>query len=558
MKRLHLLIILLFYPIFIFAHQGEVVTAQHLATQVGVDVLQKGGNAVDAAVAVGYALVVVNPCCGNVGGGGFMLIRFADGRDVFVNFREKAPLAAHPQLFLNAQGDPDENKLAYGYLAVGVPGTVLGLNTALKKYGTFSLKKVLQPAIRLAKQGFELAAGDIEILNQGNEKFKEQSNVAKIFLNNGKPYQVGDRLVQTDLSRTLTLLASCGENIFYRGKIAAEIVAASKANHGILTQQDFANYTIKEQRPITCNYRGYTVITSPPPASGVTVCEMLNIAENYPLNHYGFHTPLSTHFMLEAMRYAYADRNRYLGDPERVKIPVCRLIAKQHAKQISHKILMDKAGNSQQISMLTQSHEGHNTTSYVIVDKAGNAVSVTYTLNSYFGAKVIADETGFFLNNELDDFTIVPTKPNSFGLIQGVVNLIAPGKRPLSAMSPTILLKNNKLFLVLGTPGGSTIPTQLVQTIQNIVDFKMSVQDAVNMPRFHFQWLPDVVYVEPGALPPDTQMKLQNMGYKITEGSPWGAKQWGAVTAILKDPKTGLLMGAMDGRKSAGKALGTK
>lgn len=546
------------------AKEGMVVSAQHYATKAGIEVLKNGGNAIDAAVAVGYALAVVHPCCGNIGGGGFMMIHLADGKNVAVNFREKAPLDIKASFFLDKSGNVIPGTLSgghisgtikNGYLAAAIPGTVLGLNTALEKYGTLSLREVMQPAIKLAKKGYVLEPGDIELLNYGIESFKTQPNVAAIFLKHGSPYQAGDRLIQKDLAQTLETIAQQGNSAFYEGSIADKIITASQQHGGVFTKQDFKDYNVVETPPISCNYRGYHILTSPPPASGATICETLKISEGYPLQHYGFHSTMSIHYVAEAMRHAYADRSNYLGDPTFVDVPVKKLTSTQYAAQIRTKIFKNKAGSSDTTNP-NKNHEKDQTTSYVVVDCYGNAVSVTYTINGYFGAKVIPDNTGFFLNNELDDFTIKTDTPNAFGLIQGKANLIEPGKRPLSSISPTIILKDNQLFMVIGTPGGPTIPTQIVETIQNVIDYNMNIQQAADASRFHMQGLPDYLYIEPKALPQTTIEALQNMGYTIKIGSPFSSGRWGAVTAILKDHSTGMLEGAMDARRPIGSAMG--
>ena len=419
-------------------NQGAVVTSQHLASEVGLNILQQGGNAIDAAVAVGYALAVTEPCCGNLGGGGFMLIHLATGEDIFINFREKAPLAATANLYLDEGGNVVKGLSRNGYLAVAVPGTVKGLNYALSKYGTMNLEQVIEPAINLAEKGFILQKGDVEILQAGESKFKDANVRASFLKDDTKTYQVGDLLVQKDLAKTLKTIAKSGGDEFYRGAIAEKIVAASQENGGILTRDDFANYTISEREPIKCNYRGYEVISSPPPGGGTTLCQMLNILSGYQLGELEFHSAESLHLMLSSMVLAYADRNTYLGDPDFVKIPLQKLLSKEYAAKLRSKI------NNQAIApqKLKQniSSEGTNTTHYSVVDRPGNAVAVTYTINSYFGAGVMAKDTGFFLNNEMDDFTAKPGVPNQFGLVQGNANKIEPGKRPLSSMSPTIVL----------------------------------------------------------------------------------------------------------------------
>jgi gamma-glutamyltranspeptidase/glutathione hydrolase len=544
-----------------------VVSAQHYATQVGYDILKKGGNAIDAAVAMGYALAVVHPCCGNIGGGGFMLIRFADGNITFVNFREKAPQAIHPELFLDNKGYVIPNSLSAGhlsgilcrpYLAVGIPGTVLGLNTALRKYGTLSLREVLQPAIRLAREGYRLLPGDVEVFKNGEKSFKVQPNIAAIFLKNGQLHRPGDVLIQKNLARTLEEIARHGSYAFYHGKIANTIVRASRDHGGVITKKDLQRYTIEELQPIVCRYRGYQIITAPPPSSGgITICETLNIIERFPLNRMGYRSALSSHYILEAMRYTFADRNSLLGDPNFVKNPTKKLISKQYAAYIRKQIQPCRATPSSRIGFTAKSQGGgSNTTSYVVVDCHGNAVSVTYTLNDYFGAKIIAGNSGFFLNNELADFSVKPGVANNYGLVQGDANKMAPSKRPLSSMAPTIILKNNQLFMAIGTPGGSTIPTQLINVIVNVIDYGMNIQQAENAPRYHMQWQPDKVFVEPFAFSQETQARLKKMGYKFQFGSPYGTTCWGGVAGILFDTRAHRIYGAIDGRRPAGAAMG--
>jgi gamma-glutamyltranspeptidase / glutathione hydrolase len=528
------------------AKNGMVVTSQHEASQAGVKILLAGGNAIDAAVAVGYALAVTDPCCGNLGGGGFMLIHLADGKEVFIDFREIAPLAANRNMYLDKNGNVIKGLSTKGYLAVGVPGTVKGFDFALANYGTLSRQQVINPAIALAEKGFILQEGDVKILQANRDKFQD-ANVAKIFLKDGKDsYEVGDRLIQKNLAQTLKLIATQGTDAFYKGAIAQKIVSASQENRGILSLKDFANYSVVTKEPIRCNYRGYEVISSPPPGGGTTVCQMLNILEGYNLKELGVHSVESLHLMFWAMRYAYRDRNSYLGDPAFVKIPLDKLLSKQYAEQIRSKINRDRNNIKQ-----NSSKEGTNTTHYSVVDKYGNAVSVTSTINSNFGAGVIASDTGFFLNNEMNDFTSKTGVANQFGLVQGEANIIEPGKRPLSSMSPTIVTKNEKVFLVTGSPGGSTIPTTVVQVITNIIDYGMTVERAVNTPRIHYQGSPNLVLSEPYALNSKTVQNLWEKGYKVTPFLTWGAAE--SIQVNLKDNS---FLGINDSRKSAGKAIG--
>lgn len=541
------------------AEHGMVVTAQHYASDIGVDILKRGGNAIDAAVAVAYALAVVHPCCGNLGGGGFATIHLANGKDTFIDFREKAPAAATEDMYLDAKGNVVPNLSLDGYKAVGVPGTVLGLETMLKRYGTMDRKTVMEPAIHLAEDGYVLTRGDVDILNQATDAFAGQKNVAAIFLDHGKPWQTGDRLVQHDLAKTLEAIEKDGPDAFYKGSIAEKVAAASKANGGILTAKDFADYTVEETAPVECGYRGYRILSSPPPSSGgTTICEILAVLEGYPMASYGFHSAKGVHLMVEAMRHAYVDRNFSLGDPAFVKNPVEKLISPEHAKAIRAEIKPDAATPSKDVQPGKPPHEGTQTTHFSIVDVKGNAVSLTYTINALFGAKVIAGDTGFFLNDEMDDFTSKPGAPNLFGLVQGKTNAIEPGKRPLSSMSPTIVTKDGKTFMVIGSPGGSRIITITLESILNVVDHGMDIQAAIDAPRVHHQWLPDHISVEPLALSPDTAAKLKAMGYTISDEPFWGAAE-GIEIGEEKGPDGAtrrVLHGANDDRRPAGAARG--
>lgn len=539
------------------------VSAQHYATEVGYRILASGGNAVDAAVAMGYALAVVHPCCGNIGGGGFMLIRFANSKSTFINFREKAPNKIKPSLFLTAGGAVKQTYLSSGhiggtlerpYLSVAIPGTVMGLNKALNRYGTLSLKTVITPAIKLAAEGYILAPGDVAIFEIGAAGFKKETNVGRIFLKNGRVYQAGDRLTQKNLADTLKEIAVKGNKGFYEGRIAGEIVKASRINGGVIEETDLKNYNINETRPLICKYHGYEVITAPPPGSGMTVCEALSILDRYPLSTLGFHAAIGSHYIIEAMRFAFFDRNRYLADPNFVKVPTNTILSPRNIENIRSKIKPNKA-TPNSIQFFTQG-EGSNTTSYVVLDKQGTAVAVTYTINDYFGARIIPGNTGFFLNNELADFTISPHAANQYGLKQGMANLIAPNKRPASSMAPTILVKDNKPFMIISSPGGSTIPTQLINAIINVIDYGMNIQEAIDAPRFHMQFLPNKVFIERFAFSKDTAAILQKMGYQFQLGSPYSTPLWGAITAILIDTKTGSIYGAFDSRRSNGSAMG--
>jgi gamma-glutamyltranspeptidase/glutathione hydrolase len=502
---------------------GMVSSIHYLATQIGNDVLRKGGNAVDAAVAVGYTLAVVHPQAGNIGGGGFMTIRFADGRTTFLDFREKAPLAATENMYLDAAGNVVPKASLRGYLAVGVPGTVAGLDMALTKYGTMKREAVMAPAIELAEKGFRLGDFDASLLNGAVEDFQKDGPSAAIFLKNGQSYRVGDVLVQKDLAASLRMISQMGPYAFYRGPIAEAIVKSSQAGGGILSKADFEQYSAREMKPIECHYKDYTLYSAPPPSSGgITLCELANIVEPYPLKEWGFNSARTVHVLVEAMRHAYVDRNTTLGDPDFVSMPIERLLDKKYAGAIRDKILPDKASDSKDVAPGVAPHEGTQTTHYSIVDKDGNAVAVTYTLNDFFGARVTAAGTGILLNDEMDDFTSKVGVANMFGLVQGKANAIAPGKRPLSSMSPTIVTKDGKVAMVLGSPGGARIITITFETFLNVVEFGMNIQEAVDAPRVHHQWQPDQVFVEPFALSADTKAILEGMGYKIVQQAPWG------------------------------------
>ena len=544
---------------------GMVVTSQHLASDIGAAVLRRGGNAVDAAVAVGYALAVTLPCCGNLGGGGFMLIHRADGENAFINFRERAPLAARADMYLDTHGDPIPRKSLDGWLAVGTPGTVLGLETARKAYGTQTRAALIAPAIRLADRGFVLEQGDLKVINDGALAAPAGSTVRAIFTNHGKPFVAGDRLVQKDLAASLRRVSVGGAESFYHGANASEVAAASAANGGLLTGADFAGYTVTREAPVTCSYRGYTVISAPPPSSGgVTLCEMLNILQGYPLSRYGWRSAAEVHVMAEAMRRAYFDRNRSLGDPAFVDNPVAKLTSPTYADALRATIDPAKATPSAALGDAVAPRENANTTHYSVVDRWGAAVSVTYTINDDFGAKVIAGRTGYLLNDEMDDFTAKPGSPNGFGLVQGKANAIAPGKRPLSSMVPTIVLKDGRPVLVVGSPGGARIITTVLEILVAVIDHQVPLQQAVDAPRYHQQWLPDTLQVEPRALSPDVFTALEAMGYKIVPMEVWGAGNAAAVIGIsphdragaaaLGFPHTDAFLGAADIRAPAGSA----
>jgi gamma-glutamyltranspeptidase/glutathione hydrolase len=539
---------------------GMVVTAQHLATHVGVDVLKSGGNAVDAAVAVGYALAVVYPAAGNLGGGGFMTVQLADGRKTFLDFREKAPLAATADMYLDKAGNVVPNLSSKGHLAVGVPGTVSGMELALSKYGTKKRAEVMAPAIRLAQDGFVLEQGDVDLLETATQEFKNDKDSGPIFLNNGEPMKVGDRLVQRDLARTLGEIAAKGSDGFYKGWVAKSIVDSSQAGKGIITQADLDKYKTRELAPIECDYRGYHVISAPPPSSGgVVICEIMNILEGYPMQELGYHSAQGMHYQIEAMRHAYVDRNSYLGDPDFVKNPLTHLLDPAYATKLRAAIEPQKAGVSRDIKPGVSPHEGNNTTHYSIVDQWGNAVSVTYTLNDWFGAGVMASNTGVMLNDEMDDFTSKIGVPNMYGLVQGEANAIAPYKTPLSSMSPTIVTKDGKTVMVVGTPGGSRIITATLLTMLNVIDYGMNIQEAVDAPRFHQQWLPEETNLEAFTTSPDTQKILESWGHKFAgpqDANHLAAILVGAPSLGGKPVGNNRFYGANDPRRNTGLSLG--
>ena len=507
------------------ARNGMAVSAHRLASEAGIVMLKLGGNAIDAAVAMGYVEAVVNPCCGNIGGGGFMTMQMADGRQRFINFREMAPAAATPGMYLDEKGALIPGASLHGYRAVAVPGTVMGLDAALTQYGTLTRAQVMAPAIWIARYGFKLTRADTDILDTSTELLRKDPEAARIFLRpDGSPLQPGHVLVQEDLARTLEAIARDGPEAFYKGRIPAAVEQASARAGGIITAADFANYRITESEPLRCSYRGYVFVSAPPPSSGgTTMCQILNVLEGYDLRAMGFGSAASVHVMAEAMRHAYMDRNTWLGDPAFVNNPLDLLLSKDYAARIRASIDPHRATPSAQVRPGTGPHEKIETTHYSVADGDGNAVATTYTINGRFGAGVIAPGTGFFLNDEMDDFTTKVGAANLFGLVQGERNAIAPGKRPLSSMAPTLVTRDGRVFLVLGSPGGSRIITITLQTALNIIEHGMEPQEAVNAPRVHHQWLPDTLYYEVRGLSPDTLALLHGMGYATQPQTPWGA-----------------------------------
>jgi gamma-glutamyltranspeptidase/glutathione hydrolase len=542
------------------APHAVVASVHELASRAGVEMMQAGGNAVDAAVATGFALAVVHPQAGNIGGGGFLLLRTATGETHFIDFREKAPAAATENMYLDAHGNVIPNLSVVGYKSVGVPGSVAGLVYAEKKYGKLTLEKVIAPAIRLARDGFPLAYEDAQDLQ--DEDLARFADSHRIFQRDGKLYQPGEILKQPELARTLERIAKNPDD-FYHGALARELATAIQKGGGLITAADLAAYEVKEREPVRGSYRGYDIIGAPPPSSGgTTLIEILNILEGFDLAKTGNRSAETIHLTAEAFRRAFFDRTDFLGDPDFANIPVPQLIDKKYAAAWRASIDPNHASVSKELqrppfqglervadSRPIALHEPENTTHYSVVDAEGNAVAVTTTLNDTLGSRVTAEGLGFLLNDEMDDFATKQGVPNSYGLIQGPANAIGPGKRPLSAMTPTIVLKDGKLFLVLGSPGGPTIITTVANILMGVVDFGLDIQDAVSAPRFHHQWLPDQILVE-DRLSPDTMNLLRSKGHKLDVHHFWGDGE-----CIMIDPKTGERLGASDGRNN-GKAVG--
>lgn len=542
------------------AEHGMVVSAHRFATKAGVDVLKGGGNAVDAAIAVAYALAVTFPEAGNIGGGGFMTIRMADGRTTFLDFRETAPGAATATMYQDAKGNVIPLLSTRGHKAVGIPGTVAGLELARTRFGTRPRAALMASAISLARDGFVLDAGDAQMLEEGAADFAKDAPSAAIFLNKGKPWLKGQRLVQADLGRTLQQIAVGGADAFYKGPIAQKLVAASKAGGGIMAMADFAAYRAIERKPIECDYRGFKVTSAPPPSSGgVVICETLNILEGYKLGELGFHSAQGIHYTTEALRRAFRDRNLNLGDPAFVTADISHFISKDYADQLRAGIDPDKATPSASLGGVGSAKEGSSTTHFSVVDAQGNAVSLTYTLNDWFGARVTAAGTGILLNDEMDDFSAKPGSPNMYGLVEGTNNAIAPGKRPLSSMTPTIVTKDGKLVMVVGTPGGSHIPTGVLQVMINVIDHRMDISEATEAPRIHAQWMPDVIYSEKHGISAETLAALKAKGHVVEPMDFWNqiaAILVGAPSLDGKPVGKARLYGAIDPRLPVGNADG--
>ncbi len=532
----------------LLARHAMVASTSEIASRVGVEVMKKGGNAVDAAVAVALALAVTWPSAGNLGGGGFMLVRRADGTAEVIDYRERAPLAATRDMYLDANGKVIEGASTQGYKAVGVPGTVAGLALAHKRFGKLPWAELVEPARKLAAKGFTLnqyVARNLG-LRSTIKRLAPFPESVRIFERNGRFYQLGDRLAQPDLAKTLAAIQKDPRS-FYEGEIPAKIAADMKAHGGLITAEDFKTYEPTIRKPLRGTYRGYEIITMPPPSSGgIALLEMLNILEPYDLQSMGFHSSQEVHTVVEAMRRAFADRAKYLGDTDFVKgVPVTGLISRAYADEVRRSIDPAKATPSSVIGAGNPlPYESKETTHFTIIDSDGNVVSNTYTLNDSFGSGVTVKGTGFLLNDEMDDFTSKPGVPNGYGLLQSEANAIAPKKRPLSAMTPTIVLKDGKVAFAIGSPGGPTIINTVLQVVLNVIDFGMDIQQAISEPRFHHQWMPDEIYTEPLEFNADTRAALEKMGHVFRKK----LEDLGDAQGVAVNPRTGMREGGSDPR----------
>jgi gamma-glutamyltranspeptidase / glutathione hydrolase len=549
------------------ARHGMVVTASAPATEAGVEILRRGGNAVDAAVAVAFALAVSYPAAGNIGGGGFMLVRMADGRSVAIDYRETAPAAARRDMYLDARGDVIPRASTRGPRAAGVPGTVAGLALALERYGTMNLATVIQPALRLARRGFPVSYTLYRSIVEQDKgealaDFRSFPTSARVFLRNGDALSPGDTLRQPDLAWTLEQVARGGADAFYRGAVAERIERAMRRDGGLMTRADLAAYRPVVREPLVGTYRGYTIQTMPPPSSGgVILIGMLHALEGDDVAALGHNSAAFIHRFAEIANRYYADRAYFLGDPDFVRAPIAGLASRAYAARVRAGIDTARHAPGKTIAhgdsaWLWQAggaaEESRETTHFSVVDRAGNAVSNTYTLNESYGSRYVVDSAGFLLNDEMDDFSVKPGAPNVYGLVGGTANAIAPGKRMLSSMAPTIVTRDGKLFLVIGSPGGSRIITSICEAMINVIDHGMNVADAVAAPRFHSQWLPDRIDVEPFGFPRDVVVALEARGHVVSDTYGW----WGQVHAIMADTTRGLLLGAADPRAGDGRAAG--
>jgi len=563
--RLFIILLLLTYPFSgaaadkdaVKGKNGMVVSVDEYASRVGIEILKKGGNAVDAAVAVGFALAVTYPAAGNIGGGGFMIIRFPDTKEaVALDFREKAPGRAAADMYLDDEGNYVKEKSLFGYLAVGVPGTVKGFELALEKYGTLNWKDVIEPAIELAGKGFRLNKGRANSFNWLKKRFKwGTEEFFRIFSKpDGSEFKEGDIFINKDLARSLRLISEHGSDAFYKGQIAELIAQDMKKHGGLITRDDLAKYKAFIRDPVTGTYHGYHIISMPPPSSGGTILiEMLNILEGCNLGQRERYAPETLHLIAETMKFAYFDRAKYLGDTDFVEVPVELLTSKKHAEGIRKKMDPKRAISSRKMGeQILTLEKAKETTHFSVIDKNGLAVATTYTLNGGFGAGVVAEGTGILLNNEMDDFNVKPGYTNERGLIGTKPNLIEPHKRMLSSMSPTIICKDGKVFMITGSPGGRTIINTVLNVIINVLDFEMPIQDAVDAPRMDHEWMPDMLRLEREGLPNEVVEALRAMGHKIMKSRSW---EQGDAHSIFIDPKTGLYYGAAD-KRSKGSAIG--
>jgi gamma-glutamyltranspeptidase / glutathione hydrolase len=527
------------------AKQGMVASSEKLASQIGIETLKKGGNAVDAAVAVGFALAVTHPAAGNLGGGGFMMIRFSNGQTASIDYRETTPAAARRDVYLDSAGQIIPKASTQGYRASGVPGTPAGLCLAQKKYGRLSFKEVIQPAIDLAEQGFPVSDSFSDSLREAAPLLGQFPESRRLYLNGGKFFESGDKLIQKDLAGSLKSIRDNGADGFYKGELAAKVAAAYESHGNWITRDDLSKYEPKFRTPLRGSYRGYDIITMPPPSSGGTVLlEMLNILEGFNVSGMGAGSSRTIHLMAEAMRSAFRDRAELMGDTDFVSVPISRLILKSYATEFRKAFDPEKAADSLALpARVLPASEATQTTHFSVVDKDGNAVANTYTLNGSYGSGVTIEGTGILMNNEMDDFASRPGVPNAYGLVQGEANAIAPGKRPLSAMTPTFLESRGKLFLVIGSPGGPTIINTVLQVIVNIVDFGFTIQGAIDAPRFHHQWLPDELRMEDHGFPEDVTKALKARGHRLAFRSLMGDAE-----GIMLEPKTGVRLGASDPR----------
>jgi gamma-glutamyltranspeptidase / glutathione hydrolase len=533
---------------------GMVASVSAIASQVGLDILKRGGNAVDAAVAVGLALAVVWPEAGNLGGGGFMMVRLHTGKAVAIDYREMAPAAAHRNVYLDSKGEYIKGSSTVGHKAAGVPGTVAGFALALEKYGTMKWAEVCEPARKLAAEGFPVWYQLERSIKSHAADLAQFSESKRIYLRDDKPYEDGEIFKQPELAATFARLSQNGPREFYEGE-TARLIADSMQKHanGWMTLADLKNYQAKEREPLRANYRGHEIITMPPPSSGgIALIEMLNILSRYDLKAMGFGSSRELHVKVEAMRRAFADRAEFLGDADFVKVPVAGLISKKYADKLAATINFQRASSSANIKHgKPTAYESPETTHFTVVDKEGNVASNTYTLNGSFGSFVTVEGTGILLNNEMDDFAAKPGEPNMYGLLQSEQNAIAPRKRPLSAMTPTIVLKDGKLWFALGSPGGPTIINTVLQTLINVIDHGMTMQQAIDAPRIHHQWMPDQIRYEPMGIVADVRNKLQMMGHKFTDKPGY----MGDCEAIMIEDKTSVRLGASDPRRG-GQAVG--